>query len=103
MAKHIQNLTNHILKRFFFLVSYWLVFTFLVSYWLTFTFFLTNMDSKKYADISHYCPHHEGARRSPMRIHNVEGKSVVNYPHHECAELIVSSFHEENSRALLTS
>jgi hypothetical protein len=103
MAKHIQNLTNHILKRFFFLVSYWLVFTFLVSYWLAFTFFLTNTDSKNYADISYYYPHHEGAKRSPMRIHDVEGKSVINYPHHECAELIANSFHEENSRALPTS
>ncbi len=90
-------------EEVFFLVSYWLVFTFLVSYWLAFTFFLTNMDSKKYADISHYYSHHEGARRSPMRIHDVEGKSIVNYPHHECAEFIANHFHEENSRALPTS
>jgi hypothetical protein len=61
------------------------------------------MDSKKYADISHYYPHHEGARQSPMRIHDVEGKSVVNYPHHECAESIANSFQEENSRAVQTS
>jgi hypothetical protein len=61
------------------------------------------MDSKKYAKISHYYPHHEGAQRSPMRIHDVEGKSVVNYPHHECAEFIAKRFHEENSRALPTS
>jgi hypothetical protein len=90
-------------EEVFFLVSCWLVFNFLVSYWLAFTFFLTDTDSKKYADISHYYSHHEGARRSPfLRIHDVEGKSVVNYPHHECAELIANSIHEENSRALPT-
>ncbi len=38
-----------------------------------------------------------------MRIHDVEGKFVVNYPHHECAEFIANRFHEENSRALPTS
>jgi hypothetical protein len=38
-----------------------------------------------------------------MRIHDVEGKSVVNYPHHECTEFIVKRFHEENGRALPTS
>jgi hypothetical protein len=48
-------------KKFFSLVSYWLVFTFLVSYWPAFTFFIPNMDSRKYADISLYYPHHEGA------------------------------------------
>jgi hypothetical protein len=90
-------------EEVFFLVSYWLVFTLLVSYWLAFTFFLTNTDSEKYAEISHYYPHHEGARGSPMRIHDVEGKSVVNYPHHECAKFIANRFHEENSRALPTS
>jgi hypothetical protein len=71
-----SKLTFHILNSFFFLVSYWLVFTFLVSYWLAFTFFLMNMDSRKYTDISY----HEGARRSPMCVHDVVGKSVVNYP-----------------------
>jgi hypothetical protein len=50
-----------------------------------------------------YYPHHEGAKRSPIRIHDVEGKSVVNYPHHECAEFIAKCFHEENSMALPTS
>jgi hypothetical protein len=40
---------------------------------------------------------------SPMRIHDVEDKSVINYPHHECAEFIANRFHEENSRALPTS
>ncbi len=102
VAKHIQNMTFHILKVFF-LVSYWLVFTFLVFYCSAFAFFLMNKDSRKYTDISHYYPHHEGARRSPIRIHDVEGKSVVNYPHHECAEFIINRFHEENSRALPTS
>ncbi len=48
-------------KQFFILVSYWLVFTFLVSYWSALTFFITNMDSKKYANISLNYPHHEGA------------------------------------------
>ncbi len=62
-----------------------------------------NTDSRKYADISYYYPHHEGGRRSPMRIHDVEGKSVVNYLHHECTEFIAKRFHEENSRALPTS
>jgi hypothetical protein len=87
----------------FFLFSYWLVFTFLVSNWLVFTFFLTNTNSRKYADISHYYPHHECARRSPMRIHDVEGKSVVSSPHHDCTEFSAKRFHEENSRALPTS
>ncbi len=84
-------------EEVFCLVSYWLVFTFLVSYWLAFTFFLTNVDSKRYAQISHYYPHHEGARRSPMCINDVEGKSVVNYPHHECAEFIANRFHEKTA------
>jgi hypothetical protein len=30
-----------------------------------------------------------------MRIHDVEGKSVVNYPHHECADFIANRFHED--------
>jgi hypothetical protein len=38
-----------------------------------------------------------------MRIHDVEGKSVVNYPHHECTEFITKRFHVENSRVLPTS
>jgi hypothetical protein len=70
---------------------------------LAFTFFLTNTDSKKFAKISHYYPHHEGAKQSPVHIHDVLGKSVVNYPHHECAEFIAQRFHEENSKALPTS
>jgi hypothetical protein len=74
-----------------------LVFTFLVSYWLAFTIFLMNTDSRQYANISHYYPHHEGAMQSPMRIHDVAGKSVVNYQHHECTEFIAKDFHEENS------
>jgi hypothetical protein len=38
-----------------------------------------------------------------MHIHDVEGKSVINHPHHECTEFIAEHFHEENSRALLPS
>jgi hypothetical protein len=75
----------------------------MVSYLFALTFFLTKTDSRKYADISHNHSHHEGARRSPMCIHDVEGKSVVNYPHHEYTEFIAKCFHEENSRALPTS
>jgi hypothetical protein len=48
------------------------------------------MDGRKFADISHYNPHHEGARRSPMCIHGVVGKSIVNFPHHECIEFIAN-------------
>jgi hypothetical protein len=59
MATHIRNITFHILKSF--LSLSWLVFTFLISYWSAFTFFITNTDSKKYANISLYYPHHEGA------------------------------------------
>jgi hypothetical protein len=102
MAKQIQNLTFHILKRFFpclLLVSFHFPGFLLVGFYI----FPYDTDSRKYADISHYYPHHEGARRSPMRIHEVEGKSVVNYPHHEYAEFIANRFHEENSRALPTS
>jgi hypothetical protein len=62
-----------------------------------------NTDSRKYAYVSHYYSHHEGARRSPMRIHDVEGKSVVNYPHHECTKYIAKRFHEGNGRVLPTS
>jgi hypothetical protein len=83
IAASIMNVDNKFKiphsDEFFFLVCYWLVFTFLLSYWLAFTFLLTNTDSRKYADISHYYPHHECARWSPMRIHDVEGKSVVHY------------------------
>jgi hypothetical protein len=49
-------------KKSFILVSYWLVFTVLVSYWSAFTFFIPNTDSREYADISLYYPHHEGAK-----------------------------------------
>jgi hypothetical protein len=38
-----------------------------------------------------------------MRIHDVEGKSVINYPNHECTEFIAKRFQKENSRALPTS
>jgi hypothetical protein len=78
-------------EEVFFLV-YWLVFTVLVSYWLAFTFFLTNTDIKKYANISHYHPHHEGPRRSPMRIHDVAGKSVVNYPLMNALSSLLTTF-----------
>jgi hypothetical protein len=30
-----------------------------------------------------------------MHIYDVEGKSVVNYPHHECAEFIAKRLHHE--------
>jgi hypothetical protein len=102
MAKHIQNLTFHILKSFFpclLLVSFHFPW-FPIGWHLHFSL---RIRIAKYAKISHYYPHHEVAKRSPMRIHDVEGKSVVNYPHHECAEFIAKRFHEENSRALPTS
>jgi hypothetical protein len=51
-------------------------------------FLLLNTDSIKYADISHYYPYHEGARRSLMRIHDVAGKFVINCPHHGGTEFI---------------
>jgi hypothetical protein len=70
-------------KKCFILVSYWSVFTVLVSYWSVFTFFIPNMDSRKYAEISLYYPHHESARQSSMRFHDVVGKSAVYYPHYE--------------------
>jgi hypothetical protein len=38
-----------------------------------------------------------------MRIHDVEGKSIVNYPHHERTEFIAKHIHEENSKALPTT
>jgi hypothetical protein len=60
MPIHVQNIIFHIIK-FFFLVSSYLVSTFFVSYWSAFTFFIMNTDSRKYADISLYYPHHEGA------------------------------------------
>ncbi len=40
------------------------------------------------AESAVYYPHHEGGRRSPMRIHDVAGKSAVCYPLHECAWFI---------------
>jgi hypothetical protein len=43
-------------------------------------------------------------RQSPMRIHDVAGKSAIYYPHHEGAQLFAKRFHEEkNSRTLPTS
>jgi hypothetical protein len=42
-------------------------------------------------------------RQSPMRIHDVAGKSAIYYPHHEGALLIAKRLHEENSRAMRTS
>jgi hypothetical protein len=38
-----------------------------------------------------------------MSVHDVVGKSVVNYPHHEGAWFIAKHLHEEISRALSTS
>jgi hypothetical protein len=58
---HSKYNTPHSKKRFI-LVSYWLVFTVLVSYWSALTFFISNMDGRKYAEISLYYPHHEGAK-----------------------------------------
>jgi hypothetical protein len=43
------------------------------------------------------------SRQSPMRVHDVAGKSAVCYPHHKDAELIAKRLHEENSRALQAS
>jgi hypothetical protein len=61
-----------------------LVFTFLVSYWLAFTFFLSNTDSGKYA--SHITIHiMKVPKQSTMSVHDVTGKSVGNYLHHEGA------------------
>ncbi len=42
-------------------------------------------------------------RQAPIRVHDVAGKSVVYYPHHEGALFIAKRLHEEISRALPTS
>ncbi len=96
MAKHIRNLTFHILNNFFPLssIGWFLLSLFPIGRDLQFSLRIW---------IAENTPHHEGAKRSPMRIHDVEGKSVVKYPHHECAEFIAKRFHEENSMALPTS
>ncbi len=59
---HIQNTTFLILKNVLSLSPIGWFFTVLVSYWSAFTFFILNTDSRKYADITHYYPHHEGAK-----------------------------------------
>jgi hypothetical protein len=99
MAMPIRNTTFHILKIFYprlLLVG----FTVLVSCWSAFTFFISNTDSRKYAGISLYYPHHEGAKK---HIHDVVGKSAVCYPHHEGTKFIAERLHEEINRALPTS
>jgi hypothetical protein len=42
-------------------------------------------------------------RQSPMRIHDVVGKSAIYYPHHEDAYFIAKCLHEEINSALPTS
>jgi uncharacterized membrane protein len=57
---HIQNITFHILKS---LLSLSPIGWFLLPYFLLVGNYIviTNMDRKKYANISLYYPHHEGA------------------------------------------
>jgi hypothetical protein len=40
-------------------------------------------------------------KQSTMSVHDVAGKSVVSYPHHEGAEFIAKHLHEEICGALL--
>jgi uncharacterized protein YggT (Ycf19 family) len=67
-------------KLFFILVSCWLVFSFLL---VSITFFIPNTDSIKYVIISPYYPHLKVLRQSPMRFHDVVGKSAIYYPYDE--------------------
>jgi hypothetical protein len=104
MAKHIRNLTFHMLKSFFSLspIGSFSPSWFPIGWHLHFSLRIRIAKNTPKSHIMYY-PHHEGARGSPMHIHDVGGKSVINYPHHACAEFIANRFHEEYSRALRTS
>jgi hypothetical protein len=80
-----------------------LVFTFLASYWSGFTFSLRIRIAENTPTSRFTINIMKALRQSPMRIHNVVGKSAIYNPHHEGALLIAKRFLEENSRALPTS
>jgi hypothetical protein len=92
MAKHILNLPFHILKHFFYIVSYWMVFTSLVSYCLVLHFSLQiwiEENTRTYHFTIHIM---KVPKSSAVHIPDVVGKSAIYYPHHEGASSLLSAF-----------
>jgi hypothetical protein len=102
MAMHLQNITFHILTNILSLFSIgWFLF-FLIPIGRD-LYFSLRIRIAENTPTSHFTIHiRKVPRQSPMRIHDVAGKSAIYYPHHEGTWLIAKRFHEENSRALPT-
>ncbi len=56
-----------------------------VSYWSEFMFSMVNTDSRNSANMSHTIHIMKLARPSSICVHDVAGKSGINYPHDEGA------------------
>ncbi len=85
MAMLIRNITFHILKKDLFLspIDWFLLSLFSIGRHLHFSFRIRIAENTPtYPFTIHIM---KVLRRSPMRIHDVVGKSVVYYPHHEGA------------------
>ncbi len=85
MAMHIRNTTFHILKKVLSLspIRWFLMSLFPIGQHLHFSFRIRIAEN---TPTSHFTIHiMKVLRQSPMRIHDVVGKSDVCYPHHEGA------------------
>jgi hypothetical protein len=103
MTMYIQNMTFHILKNVLSLspISWFLLSLFPIGWHLHFSFRIQIAENMlTYRFTIHIV---KVLRQSPIRIHDVVGKSAVYYLHHEGAYFIAKHLHEEINRALPTS
>jgi hypothetical protein len=103
MAMYIRNITFHILKNFLSLssISWILLCLFPIGRDLHFSFRIQIAENTPTSCFTIHIM--KVLRQSPRRIHDVAGKFVIYYPHHEDALFIAKRLHEEISRALPTS
>jgi hypothetical protein len=85
MARHIQNITFHVLKCILSLspIGWFLLSLFLIGQHLHFSLRIWIAENSPTSRFTIRII--KVLRQSPMRIHDVVGKSVIYYPHHEGA------------------
>jgi hypothetical protein len=85
MAMHVQNITFHILNNFLSLSSIGWFLLSLIHIGRDLYFSLRIRIAENTPTSRFFIHITKVPRQSPMRIHDVAGKSAIYYPHHEGA------------------
>ncbi len=85
MAKHIVHLAIHILNSLFSLspIGWFLLSWFPIGWYLQFSFWIRLAENTPTSHITIHIM--KVPKQSTISVHDVAGKFVVNYPHHEGA------------------